>query len=986
MMRRFHIFLIIILFWNINSFAKNPPPGTGATNVPANILIMLDNSGSMGWDTNGCPSYGWWCGFNGKVRMVLAKNAIKSLLGKQQLTSAANFGLQQWGWGHFPYNKIRVGVSSTGAATIRTDVDGVVARGGTDLLSAMTKARNYFNATPDVDGFSTPILQNASCQLNFLILISDGQWSSHSSAMNIVTDMKNRLGVKTFAVGFTVGAGNRANYDDLATKGGTTTALYADNEAQLVTALTDAIQQSISGKLTFTTPAVMSDVSKGDFVYQSTFEYDKDKQWEGSLKKYKLNANGTFGAEQWDAGTELNKVGYNSRKLWTVGIGTKGLSNFNHGTPNITNLKSKLFPLKASPTDAEAEKLIKYIRGQDSYDTDSDGSTKDEIHKLADIYNSELIVVGDPEASTADTGNTNYPKTDAYYRANNGYTNFKNNTSRLEVVIAGANNGILHAFDTRNGNELWGYIPPNILGKLSTTITSTANKTISIFGVDGSPIVKDIFFDDTPNDSQTNPRWRTVLISGLGAGGKGYFALDITDTSNPRHLFAFENDDLNKKVNHWGENETLTSHSYAVGSTIANNIDYSKLGEALSTPRIIKIKVDNKDKWVAVFGAGHNSGTNPDVGSAVYVLDFENEGKLLKKIDIKDKQNISATYNFTLNQGLGGTGNPISLGQFGLNSYNNSTHKLVVSTNISGAWGINETKNGNTSTDLEIETTDVLAANTNVKIVVLDIKDIVNSIPTDLTVVTANKTDKATYDGALIYAADLEGKITKIDLTENFSLSSGMINKTISTSTLFDVEANNVNGRYIYKTAETTIDKDGKLWLFFGTGNYDKLQEQSSSVQNRLFGIKDENFPSYSSVSAKTASNCADSSSCPNANQVGWYVNLSNSQKLSASPTIDKDRVYFPIYEPTPNSNACTTGKAIFTSYSAKCGASLQSIEVGTGVLSKVGKSGDKLYMGLSGKVKSVSGFTNKDNLLTTTSTAISAGKTVQIELWKENY
>ena len=985
MIKKFYIFLIIVLFWNINLFAKNPPPGTGATNVPANILIMLDNSGSMGWDTNGCPAGRWWCTHNGQVRMVLAKAAIQSLLSQQQLTSSANFGLQQWGSGRFPNNKIRVGISTTGATTIRTDVNNVVAGGGTDLLAAMTKARNYFRATPDVDGFATPIIQNASCQLNFIILISDGQWSSHSNAMSVVEDMKDSLNVKTFAVGFTVGTGNRAQYDDLATKGGTTTALYADNQAQLVTALTDAIQQAISGNLSFTTPAVMSDLQQGDFVYQPTFEYDQDKQWLGSLKKYKLNTDGTFGAEEWDAGAKLNAKATDARKLWTVGIGTKSLNNFITG--NVAALKNKLFPLIASPTDAQANKLINYIRGIDSYDTDNDGSITDTIHKLADIYNSGLIVVGDPDASVADTGNTNFTKTDAHYRANNGYTSFKNNISRTEVVIAGANNGILHAFDSSSGEELWGYIPPNILGNLSTTITSTANKTISIYGVDGSPMVKDIFFDDTPNDGLNNPRWRTVLISGLGAGGKGYFALDITDTSNPRHLFAFENDDLNKKVNHWGENETLTSHSYAVGSSIANNIDYSNLGEAISTPRIIKIKIDNNYKWVAVFGAGYNAGTNPDVGSSVYVLDFENEGKLLKKIDISDTRNILNTYNFTLTRGSGGTGNPITLGQFGLNSYNNSTHKLVVSANISGAWGLNETKNGNTTNNIEIETFDVLAADTDVKIEVLDVKDIVNSIPTDLTVITANKTDKADYDGALIYAADLEGKITKIDLTESFSSSGGMINKTIATSTLFDVEANNVNGRYIYKTPESTIDKDGKLWLYFGTGNYDKLQEQSSSVQNRLFGIKDENFPDYVAVSAKTASDCSDTSACPNTNQIGWFVNLSSSQKLSGAATIDKDRVYFPIYEPTPNNNACTTGKAILTAYSSKCGASLQTVELGTGVLSKVVINNDNLYIGLSGKAKSnVTGFSNKDNLLTSKSQAISAGKAVQIELWKENY
>ena len=190
--------------------------------VPANIMIMLDNSGSMGWDTNGCPSGRWWCTHNGQVRMVLAKAAIQSLLSQQQLTSSANFGLQQWGSGSFPNNKIRVGISTTGATTIRTDVNNVVAGGGTDLLAAMTKARNYFNATPAVvDGFRSPIIQNASCQLNFIILISDGQWHSHSQAMSIVTDMKDRLNVKTFAVGFAVSSSYKRYYEDVADNGGT---------------------------------------------------------------------------------------------------------------------------------------------------------------------------------------------------------------------------------------------------------------------------------------------------------------------------------------------------------------------------------------------------------------------------------------------------------------------------------------------------------------------------------------------------------------------------------------------------------------------------------------------------------------------------------------------------------------------------------------------------------------------------------------------
>ena len=41
------IFIIIFLLFNIKLYVKNPPPGTGTSDIPANILIMLDNSGSM---------------------------------------------------------------------------------------------------------------------------------------------------------------------------------------------------------------------------------------------------------------------------------------------------------------------------------------------------------------------------------------------------------------------------------------------------------------------------------------------------------------------------------------------------------------------------------------------------------------------------------------------------------------------------------------------------------------------------------------------------------------------------------------------------------------------------------------------------------------------------------------------------------------------------------------------------------------------------
>jgi hypothetical protein len=53
-----YIFFFLILSLNFNiSQAKSPPPGTGTADVPANILLMLDNSGSMSWDINGNERY-----------------------------------------------------------------------------------------------------------------------------------------------------------------------------------------------------------------------------------------------------------------------------------------------------------------------------------------------------------------------------------------------------------------------------------------------------------------------------------------------------------------------------------------------------------------------------------------------------------------------------------------------------------------------------------------------------------------------------------------------------------------------------------------------------------------------------------------------------------------------------------------------------------------------------------------------------------------
>lgn len=80
------------------------------------------------------------------------------------------------------------------------------------------------------------------------------------------------------------------------------------------------------------------------------------------------------------------------------------------------------------------------------------------------------------------------------------------------VVYVASGEGMLHAFDTDNGNELWAYVPASALGSLAAT--AQPNYVFQTL-LDGQPTIRTI-------------GGRRFLIAGRGAGGPGYYALDIT--------------------------------------------------------------------------------------------------------------------------------------------------------------------------------------------------------------------------------------------------------------------------------------------------------------------------------------------------------------------------------------------------------------------------------------------------------------------------
>jgi len=843
------------------------------------------------------------------TRMSEAMKVIKKLVSSTDLRSGANFGLQTWASSATQ----RVKVEKDGAINIFKSLDPTDPSytpnwyrpsGGTNLDNSMQQAYDYFM------GSGSPINANAGCQKSFLMVISDGSWRD-SKGSRLAKDLFDKKGIVTFVIGFHAGGGN-SNYIKLAKAGQSypDSPLYSNNWQHLYETLSAYIRQAISARLTFSAPVIMPNISSGDHIFQSTFTYKNNHQWEGQLSKYKLDASGQLGALQWDAGDKLNKKSESSRQIWTIanhhGISTS-LNNFT--TSNLAGLKDALwedFPA-ANPTDTQATNLINFVRGIDAYDENANLNTTEARWKLGDVYNSRLVVVGPPKANFGNWASK--ANTEAYYRYQNAYASFKvgttcggNCASRKEVVYVGANDGMLHAFDSITGEELWAFIPPTMLQSLRSMVSVKANSSNSIFGVDGSPVVKDLFYDG---------KWRTVLLSGMGKGGKGYFALDITTPLSPVFLFGFQNNDSDSSVNHWDESGTRTTFAYGAG--IPSEYDYSKIGDTTSTPAIVLMPTAlGGSKWVAVFGAGYNASTNNNFGSAIYVVDLEDKGKVLKRMTLTDS-----------------------------------------------------------------------SANNN----------IANSAPASIVSITPDTTSKANYKGSMVYLADLEGKMWKLNLTNTGTL--------YEITPTFDAEATSKNDRMEFFQITPSIGTDGSLWNFYGTGDQQKLQRISADINNRIFGIKDNKFPLYSNISglSNTASSSLKNMStpggvCPTKSDLGWYVNLKTNERVTGKVALFNELIYASKYTPKAG-QICSPGFATLSEYSMACGSEKRTTNLGQGIATGAVIFKNKVYVGISGSAPSdvkdeqgnVVGKKTKNLIVITPSGngGLGNGKITQ-ESWREIY
>lgn len=456
---------------------------------------------------------------------------------------------------------------------------------GTPTGDQVHDAAEYFKG--NLTGQASPI--QYSCQANFIIVISDGLENSYIRTLQTAateaytqdhsTTQPGTQNLIVHTVGFGIDDSEATSANSVlqnaATAGGGS--FYStSNSTQLTLALENAISQILAASFSFTNPTIPSTgASSSNRAYLASFTTNPSRPfWQGYLKAYTRDSNGLIqtdannipldSAKVWDAGTQLSTTAANSRTIYTYLSGALQSLTTSNSTIQTSTL--------GASSSGEKDNIINFIRGIDSFDEDGDGNTTEaRAWKLGDIFHSTPVLVSAPFQSSTDSS----------------YNSFKTtNASRTAFLLVGANDGMLHAVQESNGNELWGFIPPDQLADLKA-LTNTASQ--HQFYVDSSPIVADVKTGSTPT-------WKTIAMFGTRRGGNSYYALDVTTPSSPTYLWSFTD---------------------------------SKMGETWSEPAIGKVKMsDNSERWVAFVGGGYDTAANNNTGKAFFVIDLADGSKL----------------------------------------------------------------------------------------------------------------------------------------------------------------------------------------------------------------------------------------------------------------------------------------------------------------------------------------------------------------------
>ena len=483
---------------------------------------------------------------------------------------------------------------------------------GTPLPGAMRTAYQYYANT--LSGTSSPIT-NRTCQRNYVLLATDGDptiriggtaysnaelmnrqvngnWVFGQATQDVFTEIgrlrtltvsgnaaiNGQYDVQTYVVGLGEVATNQASIaamNRMATAGGTGSAYMATDSATLSAAfaqITADIQArtAASAGVAISTGAWKS----GTQVFQARFNTG---DWSGELRALEMLSSGALATTPtWEAGQRLGLKDWSTgRQILTYraasALGSRGVPfrwPANAAAPGASEIPLTLVAALnrngAGVVDTHGALRLNYLRGDASRElrrcpacTAPSAFRNRPTTVLGDIVNSTPLLVTSGGRFVRDSAEA--AAYDTFRRAR---------AAMAPVVYVGANDGQLHAFDARTGDELFAYVPGLVADRLAALPEAGYTHQYS---VDGPLAAGDVHYAGG---------WKTLLVGTAGAGAKGLYALDISDPANFTEATA-------SRVARWEIDGSDTS-----------------VGHILQQPLIAKAR---NGRWMVFTGNGFNS-------------------------------------------------------------------------------------------------------------------------------------------------------------------------------------------------------------------------------------------------------------------------------------------------------------------------------------------------------------------------------------------
>ena len=340
-----------------------------------------------------------------------------------------------------------------------------------------------------------------------------------------------------------------------------------------------------------------------NFIYSSTY---RTVFWDGEVvaKTIDTQTGEVSDSAVWSAQSQLDAKGTNRtiHKMAMPANGNPTLEPFEWG--NLNAAEQAYFANKCSllsqctlldeATKAIAnngEDLLGFLLGDTTHENAGDIPTADKAfrnreHILGDTVNATPAFVKAPRFNFSDDGYLAFKTADAQ----------KNRQAMLYIA---ANDGMLHALNASTGAESWAYVPHIVMKDMYQLADKNYGAKHQYF-VDGSPQTMDI---------KVGGNWKTILVGGLNGGGRGYYALDVTNPASPSVLWEFCYD-----------------------STYCSVSD-EDLGFTYGNPVIAKMPAGsaNAGQWVVMVTSGYNNVSPGDGEGHLYVLDAAT-GAILQKV------------------------------------------------------------------------------------------------------------------------------------------------------------------------------------------------------------------------------------------------------------------------------------------------------------------------------------------------------------------